>query len=98
MTANLDLFRNFLEGWKEAILDDLTWGFPTREEFEECNEIQCEQSTWEIFMLKMLDEGLVGMDGFRYCWPEVAKENRRKLLASEEYRWGEAGIRARCSA
>jgi hypothetical protein len=33
-------------------------------------------------LLSLLDEGLVGMDGFRYMWPEEAKENRRRTLAS----------------
>jgi hypothetical protein len=34
-------------------------------------------------LLRLLDLGLVGMDGFKYCWPEVAKENRRIFLASQ---------------
>lgn len=36
----------------------------------------------EWFMFTMLEQGLVGMDGFKYCWPEVAKENRRRTLAA----------------
>lgn len=33
-------------------------------------------------LIRLLDRGLVGMDGFRYMWPEEAKENRRRVLAS----------------
>jgi hypothetical protein len=31
-------------------------------------------------LIQLVDAGLVGMDGFKYCWPEVAKENRKIFL------------------
>jgi hypothetical protein len=34
-------------------------------------------------LIGLLDRELVGMDGFRYMWPEQAKENRRRFLASQ---------------
>ena len=37
----------------------------------------------ESKMFYLLRIGLVGMDGFKYCWPEVARENRRRCLASQ---------------
>ena len=33
-------------------------------------------------LIRLLDRGLVGMDGFKYCWPEEAKENMRRTLAA----------------
>lgn len=36
----------------------------------------------EQFMFTMLQHGFVGMDGFKYCWPEEARENRRRTLAA----------------
>lgn len=36
-------------------------------------------------LIHFVDMGILGMDGFKYCWPEVAKENRRKML--EAYPW-----------
>jgi hypothetical protein len=35
-------------------------------------------------LIELVDKGIVGMDGFKYCWPEEAKENRRRFLASRE--------------
>ena len=64
---DLEELRSFLRGWKEASLDDLSWGFPTKEDFEECAVLKCDKGTWEAAMLRMLDEGIVGMDGFKYC-------------------------------
>ena len=37
----------------------------------------------EAEMFYLLRIGLMGMDGFKYCWPEVARENRRRCLASQ---------------
>jgi len=34
-------------------------------------------------LIELVDAGLVGMDGFKYCWPKVAKENRRIFLKSQ---------------
>jgi len=33
--------------------------------------------------IRLLDVGLVGMDGFKYCWPEVARENHKIFLESQ---------------
>lgn len=29
-------------------------------------------------LLQLIDAKVVGMDGFRYCWPEEARENLRR--------------------
>ncbi len=31
-------------------------------------------------LIRLVDAGLLGMDGFKYCWPEVAKENYARLV------------------
>ncbi len=35
-------------------------------------------------LIKMVDAGLLGMDGFKYCAPEVAKENWRRCHIEKE--------------
>lgn len=30
-------------------------------------------------MLELIDRRIAGMDGFRYCWPEVARLNRQLI-------------------
>ncbi len=35
-------------------------------------------------LIKMVDAGLLGMDGFKYCTPEVAKENWRRCHIEKE--------------
>lgn len=57
--------------------------FPDERKMREATRM--DKGTYEKEMLRLLDAGIVGMDGFRYCWPEVAKENRRRLLESMEY-------------
>jgi hypothetical protein len=36
-------------------------------------------------LIALVDLGILGMDGFKYCWPEEAKENRRLVMASREF-------------
>ena len=33
-----------------------------------------------LWALRLIDEGKLGMDGFKYCTPELAKENRARIL------------------
>lgn len=79
-----EFLRDFLFTYRRehlpATLAQFAETFPTRQDLERRFQGVCNPDTWEIFMLQMLDEGIVGMDGFKYCWPEVASENRRKIL------------------
>lgn len=82
MTELQDL-RDFLKAWRESYgeaagVHELCEGFPNRESFVSCWDVECDRDTWEAGMLRMLDEGIVGMMGFKYCWPEVAREDFRR--------------------
>jgi hypothetical protein len=33
-------------------------------------------------LIALVDRKLLGMDGFKYCWPDTARENRRRFLFS----------------
>jgi hypothetical protein len=61
------------QGFMETMLDDQARGFSISPETHER-------------LIQLVDQGILGMDGFKYCWPEVATENRRRLLESMEYR------------
>lgn len=54
-----------------------------------CREMLAAQHRGEAFtaeehqrLIGYVDVGVLGMDGFKYCWPEEAKENRRKMLGA----------------
>lgn len=51
-----------------------------REQFRYGHVHRCD----EVFMLEMLDRGLIGMDGFKFCEVIVAQTNRRIFLAQAE--------------
>jgi len=34
------------------------------------------------YLIKLVDLRIVGMDGFRYCWPEEATENLHRVRKS----------------
>ena len=38
------------------------------------------------YALQLMDKRLLGMDGFKYCWPGTAIQNRRLFLASRNRR------------
>lgn len=83
-----DDIKSFLSGYRDddlslAKLEELE--FPTFEDFAQCfrdaaimpRPYELNQGAFHLAMLQLIDEGVVGMDGFKYCWPEVARENRR---------------------
>jgi hypothetical protein len=88
MESLLEHIEGMLEGWADGhtFIEALEDEFPSEQELKEIFEMySCaawSKERYEEAMIRLLNLGKVGMDGFKYCWPERAIQNRRIFLAN----------------
>jgi len=69
--------KNFLQGWRDTLAPDED-SFPTMEQLMDCPwGYRPSRGRIEEELIRLVDEGFIGMDGFRYCWPQTARQNWR---------------------